>query len=73
MPDVGSLLIEGHSLSLALVAGFAKYRGVSVIARPIHGRGTNGQPHNTATIIDANGRHLVLVGLRIDGQQVNMA
>ena len=54
--ETGSLLIDGPSPSLAMVARLARRHGVSVIAGSIPERGSDGHLYNTATVIDAGGR-----------------
>ena len=56
LPEPGSLLAEGPSPSLAMVAQLAKRHGVSVIAGSIPERGVDGRLYNTATVIDTEGR-----------------
>lgn len=56
VPEPGSLLVEGPSPSLAMVARLAVRHGVSVIAGSIPERGSDGRLYNTATVIDAHGR-----------------
>jgi omega-amidase len=56
VPEAGSLLAEGPSPSLAMVARLARRHGVSVIAGSIPERGADGRLYNTATVIDAEGR-----------------
>jgi omega-amidase len=58
VPEPGSLLAEGPSPSLAVVAQVARRHGVSVIAGSIPESGAGGRLYNTATVIDANGRLL---------------
>jgi omega-amidase len=58
VPEPGSLLAEGPSPSLAVVAQVARRHGVSVIAGSIPERGADGRLYNTATVIDADGRLL---------------
>ncbi len=58
VPEPGSLLAEGPSPSLAMVARLARRHGVSVIAGSIPERGSDGRLYNTATVIDADGRLL---------------
>jgi len=58
VPEPGSLLAEGPSPSLAMVARLARRHGVSVIAGSIPERGSDGRLYNTATVFDANGRLL---------------
>jgi omega-amidase len=56
VPEPGSLLAEGPSPSLAMVARFAQRHGVSVVAGSIPERGADGRLYNTATVIDPEGR-----------------
>ncbi|MCS5698110.1 hypothetical protein NZK32_03530 [Cyanobium sp. FGCU-52] len=56
IPEPGSLLLEGPSPSLAMVARLARRHGVSVIAGSIPERGADGRLYNTATVIDGEGR-----------------
>ena len=56
VPEVGSLLVEEPSPSLAMVARLARRHGVSVVAGSIPERGADGRLYNTATVIDAFGR-----------------
>jgi omega-amidase len=56
VPEPGSLLAEGPSPSLAVLARLARRHGVSVIAGSIPERGSGGRLYNTATVIDAEGR-----------------
>ena len=58
VPQPGSLLADGPSPSLAMVARLARRHGVSVIAGSIPERGADGRLYNTATVIDAGGRLL---------------
>ena len=58
VPEAGSLLAEGPSPSLAMVARLARRHGVSVIAGSIPEIGADGRLYNTATVIDADGRLL---------------
>jgi omega-amidase len=58
VPEPGSLLSEGPSPSLAVVARLAQRHGVSVIAGSIPERGADGRLYNTATVIAADGRLL---------------
>jgi omega-amidase len=58
IPEPGSLLLEGPSPSLAMVARLARRHGVSVIAGSIPERGADGRLYNTATVIDPQGRLL---------------
>ncbi len=58
VPEPGSLLAEGPSPSLAVVAQVARRHGVSVIAGSIPERGAGGRLYNTATVINAEGRLL---------------
>ena len=58
IPKTGSLLIDGPSPSLAMVAGFARSHGVSVIAGSIPECTQDGRIFNTTTVIDPNGRLL---------------
>jgi omega-amidase len=58
VPEPGSLLHEGPSPSLAVVARLARRHGVSVIAGSIPERGVDGRLYNTATVMDADGRLL---------------
>ena len=55
VPEPGSLLAEGPSPSLAMVARLAMRHGVSVIAGSIPERGADGRLYNTATVIDPDG------------------
>lgn len=56
IPEPGSLLLEGPSPSLAMVARLAVRHGVSVIAGSIPERGADGRLYNTATVVDPDGR-----------------
>ncbi len=56
--EPGSLLLEGPSASLAMVARLAMRHRVSVIAGSIPERGSDGRLYNTATVIDPDGRLL---------------
>ncbi len=56
VPEPGSLLVEGLSPSLAMVARLARRHGVGVIAGSIPERGADGRLYNTATVIDPEGR-----------------
>ncbi len=56
VPEPGSLLAEGPSPSLAMVARLARRHRVSVIAGSVPERGADGRVYNTATVIDADGR-----------------
>ena len=58
VPEPGTLLAEGPSPSLAMVARLARRHGVGVIAGSIPERGADGRLYNTATVIDADGRLL---------------
>jgi omega-amidase len=55
VPEPGSILAEGPSASLAMVARLARRHGVSVIAGSIPERGADGRLYNTATVIDPEG------------------
>jgi omega-amidase len=56
IPETGTLLLEGPSPSLAMVARLARRHVVSVIAGSIPERGSDGRLYNTATVIDGEGR-----------------
>ena len=56
VPEPGSLLLEGPSPSLAVLARLAVRHGVSLIAGSIPERGADGCLYNTATVIDPQGR-----------------
>ena len=58
IPEPGSLLADGPSPSLAVVARLARRHGVSVIAGSIPERGADGRIYNTATVINGEGRLL---------------
>ena len=55
IPAAGAQLCDGPSLSLAMVAGFARRHRVAVIAGSIPERGADGRIYNTATVINADG------------------
>jgi omega-amidase len=56
IPEPGSLLQEGPSPSLAMVARLARLHGVNVIAGSIPERGGDGRLFNTAAVIDGERR-----------------
>jgi len=58
VPEPGSLLVDGPSPSLSVVARLARRHGVSVIAGSIPERAVDGRVYNTATVIDGDGRLL---------------
>ena len=56
VPAPGSLLLDGPSASLAVLARLAVRHGVSLIAGSIPERAGDGRLYNTATVIDPEGR-----------------
>lgn len=56
VPEPGSLLTDGPSPSLAVLARLAVRHGVSLIAGSIPERAADGRLYNTATVIDPEGR-----------------